>query len=92
MPAAEAKMSVTPLKVLVSMVISSNRAQEKYFSFMQDILSSYQCPEFNGYNTRQCREAGQYTHMKTNADYLPLIDMTPLDPDTIITACQKPRF
>ena len=92
MPAAEAKMSVTPLKVLVSMVISSNRAQEKYFSFMQDILSSYQCPEFNGYNTRQCREAGQYTHMKTNADYLPLIDMTPLDPDTIMTACQKPRF
>ena len=92
MPAAEAKKSVPPLKVLVSMVISLNRAQETDFSFVQDILSSTQCPEYNGYNTRQCREAGQYTHMKTNADYLPLIDMTPSDPDTIMTALSKAKI
>ena len=90
-PAAKAKKSVLPLKVLVSMVISLNRLQETDFSFVQDILSSDKCPEFNGYNTRQCREAGQYTNMKTNADYLPLIDMTPSDPDTIMTALSKAK-
>ena len=74
------------------MVISLNRAQETDFSFVQDILSSTQCPEYNGYNTGQCREAGQYTHMKTNADYLPLIDMTPSDQDTIMTALSKAKI
>ena len=64
MPAVYAKMYVPPLKVLVSMVISLNKAQETVCLF-----KSYFHPlnghELNGYNSRQCRETGQYVDMKT---------------------------
>ena len=36
-------------------------------------------------------ETGQSTAVKTKADYLPLIDMTPSDPDTIMTAMVKAK-
>ena len=89
MPAEKARKSVPSLKFLASMEISLTRAQETDFAFMQDVIVSDNCPEFNGYNTRHCREAGQYVNAKTNADYLLLIDMTPSDPDTIMTALCK---
>ena len=78
----EAKKSVPPLKVFVSLVISLNRAQETDVLFDHDGLSSTQWPEFNGYNARQCRDTGRY---------IPLIDMIPSDLDTIITAGSKAK-
>jgi len=52
------------------------------------VITSDNCPEFNSYNTKECREAGQYINARTNADYLPL---TPSDPDTIMTAMSKAK-
>ena len=43
------------------------------------------------HNTRECREAGQYINARTNADYLPLVDMTASDLDTIMTAMSKAK-
>ena len=91
MPAAKAKKSVPTLKFLAIMEISLNRTQETDFAFWQDVITSDNCPEFNGYNTRECREAAKYINARTNADYLPLIDMTPSDPDTIMTAMSKAK-
>ena len=48
------------------------------------------CPEYNGYNTRECRRQGQT--MQPKAVYLPLIDMTPSDPDTMMTAIRQSQI
>lgn len=89
MPAQAALKSVLPLKVLASMALSEKRAKECDFLFMCDITTQDKCPEFNGYNTRDCREAGQGLKPKTQAVYLPLIDMPPSDPDTILTTIYR---
>ena len=44
------------------------------------------CPEFNGFNTAIARTNGQQLEAKTNMQYIPLIDMTPHDPDTMMTS------
>ena len=77
------------LKILASQVISKRRAEENDFAFFQDILLKHRCPEFNGYNTAMCREQGKLPQPKTKTTHLPLIDMTPSHPDTIMTAIAK---
>ena len=47
------------------------------------------CPEFNGYNTQICRDQGHSPKFRTKTIYMPLIDMTPSDPDTIMTALHQ---
>ena len=44
MPADIAKKHVLPLKVLASKVISTNRAKEMDFCFLQDVITSETCP------------------------------------------------
>ena len=83
------KMHVPPLKVLARMVVSQQRANESNLAFLTDTIKSDDCPEFNGYNTGLCREQGKYPQPKTKAVYLPLIDMPPAHPDTIMTAMSK---
>ena len=34
------------------------RASDNDFAFFQDILVETKCPEYNGYNTMLCRDAG----------------------------------
>ena len=67
-------------------VSNARRALEVNHSFLQDILAKEDCPEFHGYNTKLCREQGHLPQPKTKAIYLPLIDMKPSDPDTMLTA------
>ena len=90
MPALQNR--VLPLKVLVEMVISTRRARKLDFSFLKYIVSSDCCPEFNGYNTKLSREEGHTQRQKTNAVYLPLIDKTPSDPDTMNTALKQAKY
>ena len=52
MPTGESQKSVPPLKRLIIMVISLNRAQETNFSFVQVVLSSTQWPVFKRFNSR----------------------------------------
>ena len=83
------KKHVPLLKTLAHMVLSQQRANENDFAFLTDVIMSDDSPEFNGYNTCLCREQGRYPKPKTKAVYLPLIDIPPAHPDTIMTAMSK---
>ena len=48
--------------------------------------SESKCPEYYGYNTRLCSEAGMLPQPQTNDAFLPLIDHPPANPETIKTA------
>ena len=89
MPEKCSKKQVLPLKVLCSRIISERRARELDFEFLNEIGNDKNCPEYNGFNTKITREQGQSLKPKTNAIYLPLIDMTPSDPDTMMTALHE---
>ncbi|CAH3171359.1 unnamed protein product [Porites lobata] len=91
MPPTCASKSVLPLKVLCSAAIAERRAKEIDFSFLRDVTNEESCPEFNGYNTTLTRQQGISYAPKTQAAYLPLIDMTPSDPDTILTALHEAK-
>lgn len=69
--------------------VSNDRARELDFQFMKDINASPTCPEYNGYNTRVCRQQGHMLKKKTNIVYLPLIDKAPAEPATIMSAMLK---
>ena len=62
--------------------VSDRRANEIDLAFFKDVLNEKSCPEYNGYNTRLCRDEGQSVRPKTKVVYLPLIDKTPSDPST----------
>ena len=68
------------------MVLAGDRAAEKDFSFLTDIVEKDDTPEFNGYNTRKTRSEGQSLQPKTRAVYLPLIDLPPAKYDTVLTS------
>ena len=89
MPTHAARKTVMPLKVLAEMTIVGSRAKEMDFSFLKTLSNDDNCPEFNGYNTKICRDQGHSPKSKTKAMYLPLIDMTPSDPDTIVRALRQ---
>ena len=83
------KKQVPSLKILTHEFLSQQRAREHDFTFLKDVIVSNNCPEFNGYNTRLCREQGRSPEPKTKAAYLPLIDVPPAHPDTIMTAINQ---
>ena len=89
MPMQAATQLVPTLAVLAKSVLSQKRSSENDFGFLQDVVTSPDCPEFNGYNTRLCREAGMLPRPCTRITYLPLIDMTPSDPSTMLTAINQ---
>ena len=62
---------------------------ENEFAFLQDIHTNTNCPEHNGYNTRQCRQAGMLPQPHTEVALLPLIDRPSAHPDTIKTAIER---
>ncbi len=86
MPAWAAGQSPLPLAVLASQLISVSRAREEDLQFLTDMASIDKTPEYGGYNTRRAREQGQSVKAKTKAVYLPLIDMAPAEPTTMLTA------
>ncbi|KAI9520747.1 hypothetical protein NQZ68_013152 [Dissostichus eleginoides] len=55
----------------------------------QEVLTQDNCPEYHGYNTKRSREQGTLPQAKTKVLYLPLIDMKPSDPDTMMTAMAR---
>ena len=86
MSASAAIKSVLPLKLLAQQVLSKSRAEEVDFAFVQDVVQKPNCPEYNGYNTALTSTQGQAQQPKTKTAYLPLIDLAPSHPDTIMTA------
>ena len=89
MPSDIALSQVPPLWFLASQNITQRRADENDLAFFQDVITDPECPEYTGYCTRSCREAGLLPAPKTDVSFLPLIDRPPADPDTIKTAIEK---
>ena len=56
------------------------------FGFLKRDITEPNTPEFGGFNTKLSREQGQSAQPATRAICTPLIDMTPADPDTVMTA------
>ena len=73
-----------------SAIIAQKRIKELDAAFLLDITQEESsCPEYNGYNTQITREKGVAMEPKTQAVYLPLIDMPPSNPDTVLTALHR---
>lgn len=89
MPPGEATKAVCSLKSLAQQAVVVSRASEADLGFLQDILTQDNCPEFHGYNTQKSRALGHLPQAKTRVLYLPLIDMKPSDPDTMMTAMTR---
>jgi hypothetical protein len=90
-PMPEVPKSSLPADFPTYQRISADRAKELDFQFFKDIHGSDKCPEFNGYNTKLCREQGHMLKPKTKVVYLPLIDRAPADPSTIMTSMLKAK-
>ena len=86
MPNNLAKREVPPLKLLCNQFIMSSRSDVIDFAFMKDMLTKPNIPDFGGYNTKQMRENGVSEKNMTAVNYKPLINKTPSDPSTILTA------
>ena len=82
--------SLSP-EILHHQEISRKRAAENDFAFLQDVISIDGCVEFNGYNTKMCREQGHSLAPKTRIVYLPLIDKPPAEPSTVTTVLVKAK-
>ena len=77
--------SPLPLRILVSQIISLQRARGTDFNFLTHMFNMY-TSEFGGYNTRLAREQGHVSKVPTKAVYAPLIDLPPALPTTMLTA------
>lgn len=86
MPDHAARCSPLPLKILAHQVISLKRAKDTDFQFMKDIVTVQNTPEFGGYNTKLSRLQSHSVRPKTRSVYLPLVDMAPAEPSTMLTA------
>ena len=71
--------------------VSMNRAKEIDFKFFKAMNYSEDCPEYNGYNTRLCREQGHSVQPKTRVVYLPMINQPPADPSTMMAAMLRAK-
>ena len=69
---------------------SKQISDENDFAFLQDVIEQEKCPEFNGYNTRLCREQGHSLQPKTKKVYImPLNDLPSADASTMLTVLTK---
>ena len=89
MPINQIKHCVPPLKILAQQSIRHARASNLDFQFLKTIVTDPNTPEFSGFNTQFMREHNQTPNPATKAVYTPLIDMTPSDPATIMTAMME---
>ena len=86
MPETFARHNVLPLKVLCNQQITVRRSRHCDFQFMKDILTNPDTPDYGGYNTKQARKSGQIVKPKSRIIYKPLINKTPSDHSTILSA------
>ena len=70
--------------------ISLARARELDFEFISEITHNPDTtPEYNGFNTRNCRESQMIAFPKSAARYHPLINAKPAEHDTVNTALHQ---
>lgn len=86
MPHQQSLQKVQSLKILAMAATASGIAKEIDFEFFKSMAIDPNTPEYAGFNSKQCREAGISPQEKTMCMYTPLIDETPADPSAIM-AC-----
>lgn len=86
MPLSKVARAVLPLKVICNKMVITQRSQERDFIFLKASHLSPDVPDYNGFNTRHARESGESIKPGTTLMYTPLIDRTPSDPSTMLTA------
>ena len=86
MPASLAKFGVLLFKVLYCQIIIERRAVEEDFQFLKSSVISRITPDFSGYDTRRTRETGQSVKSKSRLYDRPMINKTPTDLSTMLTA------
>jgi hypothetical protein len=74
---------------LQATTVSVGRARDVDFDFIKNVLFEPNTHEYNGHNTRLCRNAGITPAPKTAVVYLPLINMKPGDPTTVLTSITR---
>lgn len=89
MPRSHTLKTVPKLQSLAHTAIAERRALELNHTFLRNIMTQDSCPEFHGFNTKLGREQGHLPQPKTKVLYLPLIDMKPSDPDTMLSAMKR---
>ena len=77
---------VLPLKLLCKKLLATSKSKLRDFQFVKDIIHEPNVPDFSGYNTKHMRENGKTVKTKTKVIYKPLVNKTPSDPSTILTA------
>ena len=82
MPSDVALNQVPPLTFLAGKIITERRANANDADFFKDVITNPNCPDYNGYNTRWCRQSGMLPLPKTDVTFLPLIDNRPAELDT----------
>ena len=86
MPFKSFLINVLPLKVLCHQAILLYRSKQCDFHLLVATLTSSSVPDFNSYNKREARMAGQSKKPKANVFYRPFIAKTPSDSSTVLTA------
>ena len=81
-----ATRGVLPLNLLCKQVLLTKRAKAEDFRFIKMSLSDDSCPDFNGFNTGETKRAGQAPKPKTRISFRELLDQTPSEPSTMLTA------
>ena len=89
MPLSESAKQPLPLHVLAKQKLSFDRATDLDFLFMKKICLEENVPEYGGFNTAFVRNLGYDVKPKTKAVYLPLVDMPPAEPTTMLTAMHE---
>ena len=62
------------------------RAKAEDFRIIKMSLSDNSCSDFNGFNTGETKRAGQAPKPKTRISFRELLDQTPSEPSTMLTA------
>ena len=70
-------------------MVSWNGADEADLTFLQDVMSVKDYPEYSGYMTRSSREQGHALQEHTKGLYLPLLNLKPSDESTMLTGMLK---
>eukprot|EP00745_Piridium_sociabile_P037812 TRINITY_DN68984_c0_g1_i6.p1 TRINITY_DN68984_c0_g1~~TRINITY_DN68984_c0_g1_i6.p1 ORF type:complete len:1121 (+),score=248.01 TRINITY_DN68984_c0_g1_i6:81-3443(+) len=89
MPLAAAYKVELGQEHVTTQLVSLARARDIDFAFLEDIVLKEGTPEYNGYNTRVCRETGMTPAPKSAYSYLPLLNMKPTDPTAVLTSITR---
>ena len=91
MPHKDARYQVDLLQMLCRKMHTVSKANDCALGFLQGIFKEESCPEYNGFNTTLMRNGAVAMSPSTTVTCIPLFNMNPVDPDTILTSMYKVR-